>query len=154
MGAVELAFVAGNHGEGAGQIVLLQEAGFELQEAFETPAGGGHGFHQIALGLIGGLEAMEVGGDVAIKSFGVLAGDQHGRGAETVAEGVLGGLGFSFRGDRSVGLCAVGAGGFGLRWSGHVSSFLSQLLARGGRRIRGAEGKVVGNGLERLLDSR
>jgi hypothetical protein len=105
------------HFFGADDHFLFEQLGLDVLEAGEAPAGGGHGFDQILLGLVGGLEVCEVGLAEGFELGSVFVGQDHvfdgelgvGRRREAVAEAVLGGAGAAFGGDRAFGFGAVGS---------------------------------------------
>jgi hypothetical protein len=78
----------GKHAFGRAAQGRLQDPGFDRQQAVQTPACGGHGLHQIHFGLVGGLEAVNIGGAVPVEFSGVLAGDDYLLRTESVAEAV------------------------------------------------------------------
>lgn len=103
------------HGGLGAQHFGIDPGGFDVPEAAETPAGGGHFFDEEGFRRGGGLETVEEGlGEFAEVLF-IFIGEEHGAvGGEAVAEGVVAGAGFAFGSDRSTGFGAVAAGGFDL----------------------------------------
>jgi len=92
---------------------MAEQAGFDGPDAAQAPAGDGHGFDQIHLDRVGGVELLDVGVEEELELFVGFGGEQDGLGGETVAEAVAGRLGSAFRSGGAAGLGAVGAGGFG-----------------------------------------
>ena len=131
-----------NAGEKVGKVIdggfhfVGEKGGFDIREAAQAPAGGGHGFDQFDFDGAGGGEFVEIGIEETLEVGGRFFGedDGHGRegggaGGEAVAKGVLGGAGAAFRSGGAVGFGAVGAGGGG---SGAGCGFrVSGMLAPG-----------------------
>jgi len=112
------AIFAGHVGEfvvdffGAARQLVGEQAGFDGPDAAQAPAGDGHGFDQIHLDRVGGLELLDVGIEEELELLVGFGGEHDGLGGEAVAEAVAGRLGSAFLGGGAAGLGAVGAGGF------------------------------------------
>ncbi len=96
---------------------VAEQTGFDLGEASQTPAGGGHGLHEFGLDGAGGGELIEIGIEEELEVRGGFGGkhDGHGRqgrGREPVGEAIARGAGEPFGGDGSAGLSAVSASSF------------------------------------------
>ncbi len=154
VGAVERAFVAHHHGhalaivgeplegeceavvEGfqvgvashflaAVEQVVVEYAGFDVEQSAEAPAGGDHGGDEFELDGVLGLELLDVAVGEELVVLHGFAGDDDVLGEQAVAARVEGGSGLAGAGDRSSGFRGVGAVGveLGLRgFVGHGSS--------------------------------
>jgi hypothetical protein len=138
----------------AGQNFVGEEGGFDVGEAAQAPAGGGHVFDQLDFDGTGGDEFVEIGVEEALEVGGRFVGEDYGDGregggadGESVAKGVLGGTSAAGGGRGAVGFGAVGAGGdgffagFGFRVSGHIGSGMR--VAGGGLGGGWGAGEVV-----------
>jgi hypothetical protein len=95
----------------------IEEMGFDGGEAVDAPHGIGGEAHGIVLGLILGLEGLDVAFEVGVVGGTILIVDDHGCTGEAVFAGVLGGDGFALWGGGSGGV----AGGFGFADEGRVA---------------------------------
>jgi len=88
------------------------EAGlFHAPEPELTPAADGHVLDETALGFGLRPEFLNEGGEELEEAVGGFGFEDYGVGEDSVAEGVSGGVGFAFQGDRAFGFAAVSAGG-------------------------------------------
>ena len=98
----------------AGFHFVGEEGGFDIGEAAQAPAGGGHGFDQLDFDGAGGGEFVEIGVEEALEVGGRFVGEDEGDGGKggvadgarspvgstgrkSVAKGGLGGAGAAFR---------------------------------------------------------
>ena len=60
---------------------VTEQSGLDIGESPETPAGGGHGLHQVGLDGSEGGELVEIGIEEELEVFGAFGGkhDRHGR---------------------------------------------------------------------------
>jgi len=139
----------------AGFHFVAEEGGFDVGEAAQAPAGGGHGFDQLDFDGAGGGEFVEIGIEEALEVGGGFVDEDDGHGREggrsigqAVAGRIAGGTGEALRGGGAVGFGAVGAGGgrsgagCGFRVSGHIGSGMR--VAGGGPGGEECGGEVVG----------
>ena len=129
--------------------VVVVHAGFDIDEAAEAPAGGGHGGDELEFDGVLGLEAVDVAVEEELVVGVEFVGEDDVVGGEAVAAGVLGGFGFAPGGDGASGLGSVGAGGVG--WSFLLKIFLFRhgwVLARRVARGREGDGRVRGDVVE------
>lgn len=101
---------------------VIVEGGFlEAPDAVLTPAGGGDGIDQHALGWGLGLVLLDEFVEEFEESGGLFGVEDDGFGEESVAGAVAGGVAFALGGDRPFGFGSVGAGGGDLRGGSHVT---------------------------------
>ena len=100
---------------------LIEQMGLEGPRAVQAPGGGDHFFDYVHFDIVDGLEAFDVLVQVGLKIFSIFVLEDDGGGEEAVTEGVLRGTEFSFGGDRAMGAASIGAGGFDLFFSAHLS---------------------------------
>ncbi len=110
----------------AGLDFVGEEGGFDVGEAAQAPAGGGHGFDQLDFDGAGGGEFVEIGIEEELEVGERFVGQDNGDGWEggvadgarspdgstgrkSVAKGVLGGTGATGGGRGAVGFGTVGA---------------------------------------------
>ncbi len=90
----------------------FEERGFKRRDAEKPPAGKGHRFDGVRFGDVLRAELVEVGVEETLEVGAGFVGEDDGSGAESMAEGVPGGSGFSFEGDGAAGFFPIGPGGF------------------------------------------
>lgn len=88
-----------------------KQAGFEGQDAAQTPSSDDHDVDQFHLHGVGGVELVDVGVEQDLELFSGFVGEHDALSGEAVAEAVAGRSFQAFGGDRAAGLSAVGAGG-------------------------------------------
>jgi hypothetical protein len=88
-------------------------------DAAEAPFGAGHFADGALFGEVRAAEVVEEFVEEGVELRGVVAGGEGGAGAEAVAEAILGGAGFAFRGAGSGGFLCVGAIGLDLGRGSH-----------------------------------
>jgi hypothetical protein len=101
---------------GAAHDFGAQQGGFDARDAAQAPAGGDHGLDQIHLDSALGIELIGVGIEKSQEVLLRFGGQDDGFCGESVAQAVAGRGGAAFGRDGTVGLGAIGAGGFGFEF--------------------------------------
>ena len=125
------------HGFGSEAGVLKVDVAVERgflgsPDAELAPAGGGHGFDEHELGGGGGLVFGDEVGKEAVEAAVGFAFEDDGFREESVAVGVAGGVLLAGGGGGASGAGAVGSGGLGLFFGGHVLYLCQGRVAGGG----------------------
>lgn len=69
---------------------VVQKPRLDGADAVQAPAGGGHGYHQIAFNAARGLKVIDVGVEQTLVILGGFGREHDGLGAESVADAVAG----------------------------------------------------------------